>query len=53
MERTHFQYDILLEIGVVPILTDGPSFMLIVGTFIDTEKQLCLAHGIYLFIINK
>lgn len=52
-EKTHFQYDILLEIDIVPILTDGPSFMLKVGKFVDTEKQLYFAHGIYLALTNK
>jgi hypothetical protein len=45
-------FDISLEKDIVAVVTDGPNVMLKVGKLVNTEHQLCFAHGIYLAVCD-
>lgn len=45
-------HEISLEKDIVCITTDGPNIMVKVGKLIETEHQLCFAHGIHLAVCD-
>lgn len=46
------RYNLSLEKDIVAIVTDGPSVMVKVGKLLNTEHQLCFAHGIHLAVCD-
>ena len=52
LEQRLSEFGLSLKDDIVAICTDGASVMTTVGKIIDSEQQLCYAHGIQLAVLD-